>query len=103
MRGCALLRFPRERSPLRDELAHSLRDVLPDVVRVWVRHIGRAFVIPEAQWPGLATDIDDALRRWIDHIADPHHYETYEFLRLHARRGFISKFPASRFISGQIK
>ena len=103
MRGCTLLRFPGSRSPLRDELAGALRETLPDVVRAWVGQIGRAFVIPEAQWPGLAADIDDALRRWIDHIEDPDNCTTYEFLRLHARRGFISKFPASRFISGQIK
>jgi len=77
--------------------------VLPDVVRTWVAHIGRAFVIPEAQWLGLSADIDEALRRWIDHIRDPENTETYVFLRSHARRGFISKFPASRFLSGQIK
>jgi PAS domain S-box-containing protein len=103
MRGCALLRFPRRRSPLRDELATALTEVLPDVVRTWVAHIGRAFVIPEPQWLGLSADIDEALRRWIDHIRDPENVETYVFLRSHARRGFISKFPASRFLSGQIK
>lgn len=103
MRGCVLLRFPRTRSPLRDELARALEDTLPEVVSAWVSEIGRAFVIPQAQWPGLSADIEEALRRWIRHIADPENCDTYVFLRSHARRGFISKFPASRFLCGQIK
>ena len=103
MKGCALLRFPRSRSPLRDELARALEDALPEVVRSWMAYIGRAFGIPEWQWPDLSTDIDEALQRWIRHIADPEDCDTYVFLRSHARRGFISKFPASRFLSGQIK
>jgi PAS domain S-box-containing protein len=103
MRGCALLRFPREKSALRDELASVLDETLPDVVSGWVGHIGPAFGIPQAQWPELSHDIDDALRRWVRHIADPEDSDTYVYLRSHARRGFISKFPASRFLSGQMK
>jgi PAS domain S-box-containing protein len=103
MQGCVLLRYPRARSPLRDELASALTDALPDVVRTWVGHVGRAFRIAESQWSGLTTDIDASIRRWIRHIADPDDCDTYVFLRSHARRGFISKFPASRFLSGQIK
>jgi PAS domain S-box-containing protein len=103
MAGCALMHHPRAKSPLREELARALTDVLPDVVGTWVEHVGRAFRIPENQWSGLSADIDEALRRWIRHIADPDDCDTYVFLRSHARRGFISKFPASRFLSGQIK
>ena len=103
MRGCALLRFPHTRSPLRDELAQVLQETLPDVVGTWVGHVGRAFAIPESHWPALSTDITEAVRRWIRHIADPEDCDTYVFLRSHARRGFISKFPASRFLSAQIK
>jgi PAS domain S-box-containing protein len=103
MRRCLLLRFPRVRSPLRDELARSLEEVLPEVERTWVEDIGRALAIPPAEWPGLSADIDEALRRWIRHIADPEDDETYRVLRSHARGGFISKWPASRFLSGQIK
>jgi len=103
MQGCALLRFPRTRSPLRDELAQVLEETLPDVVRAWIGHVGRAFAIPESHWPGLSTDITEATRRWIHHVADPEDCDTYVVLRSHARRGFISKFPASRFLSGQIK
>ena len=103
MRGCALLRFPRARSQLRDELASVLDKTLPEVVRLWIAHVGPAFAIPEWQWAGLSADIEEALRRWIRHIADPEDIDTYVFLRRHARRGFISKFPASRFLSGQFK
>jgi PAS domain S-box-containing protein len=103
MRGCVLLRYPRVRSPLRDELAQALTDGLAEVVGTWVGYVGRAFRIPESQWFGLSADIDEALQRWIRHIADPEDSDTYVFLRSHARRGFISKFPASRFLSGQIK
>jgi PAS domain S-box-containing protein len=103
MRGCTLLRFPRARSALRDELAGVLDETLLDVVAEWVGHIGPAFGISQAQWPDLSHDIELALRRWIRHIGDPEDCDTYVYLRSHARRGFISKFPASRFLSGQIK
>jgi len=103
MQGCTLQRFPRARSPLRDELARVLDDTMADVVAGWVGHIGPAFGISQAQWPTLSHDIELALRRWVRHIADPEDCDTYVYLRRHARRGFISKFPASRFLSGQIK
>jgi PAS domain S-box-containing protein len=103
MRGCSLLRFPRARSALRDELARVLDETMPDVVAGWVGHIGPAFGISEAQWGDLSADIEVALRRWVQHIADPEDCDTYVYLRSHTRRGFISKFPASRFLSGQMK
>jgi PAS domain S-box-containing protein len=103
MKGCTLLRFPRTRSALRDDLARVLDETMPEVVAEWVGHIGPAFGISRAQWPALADDIEIALRRWVRHIADPADCDTYVYLRRHARRGFISKFPASRFLSGQIK
>lgn len=103
MRGYALLRFPRERSPLRDELARTLEDTLGDATAAWVTQFAEAFAIPHHQHAALARDIGAALRRWIAHIRDPQNYDTYDILRQHASRGFISKFPASRFISGQMK
>jgi PAS domain S-box-containing protein len=103
MKGCTLLRFPRARSALRDELARVLDETLSQVVAEWVETIGPAFGISRAQWAALSDDIEIALRRWIRHIADPADSDTYAYLRSHARRGFISKFPASRFLSGQFK
>ncbi len=103
MQGCTLLRFPRARSALRDDLARVLTETLPDVVARWVEHIGSAFGITKPQWAALSHDIEIAAERWIAHIADPEDCDTYEYLRSHARRGFISKFPASRFLSGQFK
>ena len=102
MKGCKLLAFERKRSPLRDELARDLEASLPEVLRVWVESIGRALRIPKKQWPGLSFDMEQAVRRWIRHIADPEDTETYRVLRSHASRGFISKFAPSRFLSGQM-
>ena len=39
--------------------------------------------------------------RWIRHIEDPENIETYVYLRSHARRGFISQFPPSRFLAAR--
>ena len=103
MRGYALLRVPRERSPLRDELAAALEDCLPAVVELWVAQFDQAFTLPRGQRAGLTRDIAAAIGRWIRHIRDPQSFETYEVLRQHARRGFISKFPASRFLAGSMK
>jgi PAS domain S-box-containing protein len=41
--------------------------------------------------------------RWARHIADPADVETYYFLRAHTRRGFIGRFPASRFLTAQLR
>ena len=102
MRGCALLRFPRERSPLRTEVAAVLRRLLPEILDRWVVIIWEAYAIP----PGDRQEIHDSMRRaqlrWIDHIENPTDNETYRFLRDHARGGFISQFPASRFLASQI-
>ncbi|MEB2283915.1 MAG: hypothetical protein B6D46_08465 [Polyangiaceae bacterium UTPRO1] len=103
MQGCSLLRFPRTRSALRTELARVLDETMSDVVSGWVAHIGPAFDISRSRWAALAEDFEIALRRWVRHIADPEDCATYAYLRSHARRGFISKFPASRFLSGQMK
>ncbi|MBI4516372.1 MAG: PAS domain S-box protein [Deltaproteobacteria bacterium] len=103
MRGCQLLMYPRTRSPLRDELAAFMREVGPEVVDAWVQLIGPALSIPEPERPGISAAMNDALQRWGNHVADPKDIETYVYLRSHARRGFISQFSASRFLSGQMK
>ena len=70
---------------------------------IWVPSIGRALGIAETSWADLMHDMDQSVRRWIRHVADPEDSETYLVLRLHASRGFISKFPPSRFLAGQMR
>jgi PAS domain S-box-containing protein len=103
MRGCLLLMYPREPSALRTELAEFLRQEGSIIVESWVELIGTAFNIPEWEWQGIRDGMNEALGRWASHIDDPKDIETYVFLRSHARRGFISQFSASRFLSGQMK
>jgi PAS domain S-box-containing protein len=103
MRGCALLTYPRTKSPLRSELAGFLLPRLPAAVQEWVDLVCPAFGIPQSQWPEVTDWIREAMLRWVSHIENPQDIETYIYLRNHARRGFISHFPASRFISGQMK
>ncbi|HUI28514.1 MAG TPA: ATP-binding protein [Candidatus Kryptonia bacterium] len=103
MRGCKLLMFPRERTPLRDELAGFMLDAGPAIIENWVELIGDAFNIPEWEWQGIREGMSEALHRWANHVASPEDIETYVYLRSHARRGFISQFSSSRFLSGQMK
>jgi PAS domain S-box-containing protein len=102
MRGCQLLRHPRESSPLRNELAGFLRRRLPEVLDEWVPLVCRAFSIPENEWGEIRQSIYGAMIRWVRHIEDPADVQTYRYLRNHARGGFISRFPASRFLAGQM-
>jgi PAS domain S-box-containing protein len=103
MLGCGLLTFPRRKSELRAELVAYLERRTPEAVDVWVKQIGPAFAIAEAEWPDVSNWMHDAMMRWVRHIEDPEDIETYIYLRNHARRGFISHFPASRFLSGQMR
>ncbi len=102
MRGCALLTHPRAKSALRNELAAFLTAQAPAAIDAWVRLIGPALAIPESDWSDLRDSMGDALARWIRHIEDPEDIETYVYLRCHASRAFISRFPPSRFLSGQM-
>jgi PAS domain S-box-containing protein len=103
MRGCTLLTYPRAKSALRRELGAFLSSRLTDGVELWVRQIGPALGIPEEDWSDMRESMRDALMRWIRHIEDPESIETYVYLARHARRAFISQFPASRFLSSQMK
>ncbi|GIW39703.1 MAG: hypothetical protein KatS3mg076_0280 [Candidatus Binatia bacterium] len=103
MRGCGLLRHPRQRSRLRTELATFMTSRLDDIVREWVLQISAAFGIPESEQPGLRDSITAATERWIRHIDNPEDTETYLYLRSHARRGFLSQFAPSRFLATQMK
>jgi PAS domain S-box-containing protein len=103
MRGCELLSFPRERSPERDELAAFLRRRLPEVLERWLPIACKAFGIPPDRWEEVRESMAAAQERWIAHVEDPSDVETYRYLREHARGGFISQHPASRFLAGQLK
>jgi len=103
MRGCGLLTVPRVRGPLRTVLANCLTAHLDRAVDDWVRLVGPALGIPPSDWSDLHVAMQDAMLRWLRHIEDPDDVETYVYLRSHAHRAFISQFPPSRFLSGQMK
>jgi len=103
MRGCDLLTCARVPGTLRDELSAFLLAELPEAVDTWVQVVAPALGIPEWDWTDLRESMCTALARWAHHIKDPENIETYVYLRSHARRAFISRFPASRFLSGQMK
>ncbi|MGH7859219.1 MAG: PAS domain S-box protein, partial [Candidatus Binatia bacterium] len=103
MRGCELMSFPRSRSPLRSEHTAFLRRRLPEMLDRWLPVISKAFAIPPDQWDDIRESMYGAQLRWIRHVEDPFDIETYKYLREHARGGFISQFPASRFLAGQMK
>lgn len=103
MRGCALIPWPRRRSPLRTELAAFIRSHAAEVVSEWTARIAPVFDIQASLMPEISQNMYDALVRWAKHIENPSNTETYAYLYQHARHGFISHSPASRFLSGQMK
>jgi len=103
MRGCELLRFPREKSPLRTELATFLREHAATIVDQWITLAAAVFSLPAERIHETAKNMYDALLRWARHIEDPDDIETYVYLHEHARHGLIAHSPASRFLSGQMK
>jgi PAS domain S-box-containing protein len=103
MRGCELLRFPREKSPLRTELAIFIKERAIDIVDGWMTVAAPTFPISAERVPETIRNMQDALLRWARHIDDPNDIETYAYLHEHARHGFISHWPPSRFLSSQVK
>lgn len=88
---------------LRRDLARTIRSAAPSVLDTWVAEIGPTFGIARAEWEGLKADQAAALDRWASHIEDPNDIDTYDYLMRHARSGFIAQFPASRFLSAQMR
>ena len=103
MGGFELLRFPREHSTLRTELAAFIRGHAVAVVDQWVQLLVPIFSLAIERIPETQQNQLDALLRWARHIENPDDIETYVYLREHARHGFISHSPPSRFLSGQMK
>lgn len=102
MRGCELLRFPREPSPLRTELATFIHDHTVSIVNEWIGLVTPTFPILKERIPETIQNMNDALHRWARHIEEPNDSETYNYLHEHARHGFISHWPPSRFLAGQM-
>ena len=103
LRDAGLRQIPPERTDLRRTLADFMLRRTPAVLEPWLREIGPALGIPEADWPRIREDQAAAVSRWARHIADPANVETYVMLSRHTRQGFISRFPASRFLATQIR
>src|SRR5262245_61632613 len=103
MSGGELLRFPREQSSLRTELAAFIRGHAVAIVNQWIQLIAPVISLPIERIPETQQNQRDALLRWARHIENPDDIETYVYLREHARHGFISHSPPSRFLSGQMK
>jgi len=101
--GLGLVDPRNDRPELRKALAAAISKAMPEVLRTWVGEIGPTFGIPRAEWDGLQADQAAALTRWVQHIEDPRNLETYDYLMRHARSGFIAQFPASRFLSAQMR
>jgi PAS domain S-box-containing protein len=102
MRGCGLFVHSREPGALRDEFARFLRAEMDGVLDEWVVAISAAFVLAPDDAAQVRRWMDDAMERWVRHVENPRDVETYVYLRSHARDAFISGFPASRFLSGQM-
>ncbi|MBY0278960.1 PAS domain S-box protein [Candidatus Binatia bacterium] len=103
LRGCGLLAFPGNESPLRRQLADFLDQHEGEIVSTWTTTISEALEIDVGRREELAHDIAVAQRRWSAHIRDPEQIDTYVVLREHARGGFISKHAPSRFLASQLK
>jgi PAS domain S-box-containing protein len=103
MRGFELLRFPREQSPLRTELANFIRAHAVSLIDQWVALVAPVFPIPPEHVLEITKNMHDSLLRWVRHIENPDDIDTYIYLKDHARHGLIAQRPASRFLSGQMK
>jgi PAS domain S-box-containing protein len=103
LRGLGVLAFPITETPLRGKLADFMETRLDEVVRIWAESIGTALEIDSSGIAALADDMREAQARWLAHIRNPDDVETYAVLRDHARGGFISRHPPSRFLASQIK
>src|SRR3989442_11856734 len=103
MQQSCSLRIAPDRTDLRSARAAFMRPRTPALLDRWIREIGSALHIPSTDWPRIKDDQTAAVDRWADHILDPSNIQTYLFLRRHARRGFISHFPASRFLVAQMR
>src|SRR5437016_3060779 len=71
LRDAGLRQIPPERTDLRQTLAEFMQKRTPAVLESWLRAIGPALGIPEADWPRIRDDQAAAVGRWARHIAAP--------------------------------
>ena len=102
LRACGLLLFPQSETPLRRQLADFMDTHRDETVDRWINKVGTALALEDDELSDLIDDIRDAHVRWVARIRDPADTTTYAVLREHARGGFISKHPPSRFLSSQL-
>jgi PAS domain S-box-containing protein len=88
---------------LRAALADFLVARGPAIIARWIPSIGQTLGIPADELRRIEVDQVAALQRWAAYIADPSDISTFEHLRRHTRRGFIAQFPASRFLTSQMR
>lgn len=103
LRGTGLTAIPPERRELRAELAAFITRRTPELIPRWLEAVGPTLGIPPETWPRIQVDQTASMERWARHIADPADVETYVYLSQHSRRGFIARFPASRFLASQMR
>jgi signal transduction histidine kinase len=103
MHYLGLAAFPASETPLRQQLANFMEQHLDEATLTWLETVRTPLGIEESRLGELAQDIREATQRWINHIRNPEDVETYAVLRRHARRGFISQHPPSRFLASQLK
>jgi PAS domain S-box-containing protein len=94
---------PPDERELRRTLADAMLRYTPALLERWLRDIAPPLGIPQPDWERIRVDQQAAMARWARHIADPSDVETYVYLNQHARRGFIARFPASRFLAAQMR
>ena len=71
MSGCELLRFPREQSSLRTELAAFIRGHVVAVVDQWIQLFAPAMSLPIERIPETQQNQHDALLRWVLQLKIP--------------------------------
>ncbi|HYV56383.1 MAG TPA: ATP-binding protein [Candidatus Nitrosopolaris sp.] len=103
MRGAGLAQCSSDHRPLRQALAAFMNAATPAILDRWLGEIGPALDIPPSDWARIKADQTAAVARWARHVADPQDVDTYRYLSVHTRRGFIARFPASRFLAVQMR
>jgi PAS domain S-box-containing protein len=102
-RGIGLVDPRLDRPALRTKLAEAIHRLAPRILDAWMHDLAAALRFPPEDWDRIKQDQLAAICRWARHIGNPADIDTYRYLREHARQGFIAQFPASRFLSAQMR